>query len=329
MKTRNTVIDVWKFICAVSVVMIHSVLFQSELNDVQVFVRWVFRLISPVEFFVMVTAYYLFKSKTDSEKRIEKCKKYCYKLLKSYIVWSVIYAPIWLPSCFKNTEGIDFKSIIENIVFGFYHLWYLPATVLSLFVIGILLLKNKTWLAWTLALSSQIVYVLLSAYSNIFGLDDVVNAMPNKSIYFIRIPIYIIFAYYVALISEKKDRIKIDKKIISVLIIVLFLYICELSLGELFITGQDLSNNITKPFKVLIVFWVILNCDVRLPKKFAIFLGNASKWIYFLHIWVISILKKLNLFNNEWLFMIFAVAFSLIITIFEMGFNRIYKKNSF
>ena len=87
----NGTTDGLRILLATLVVAIHTGPFSSlnlQLNSL--FVNSVCRIAVPV-FFIM-NGYYLFSPGIS----IEKCGNYCLRLFKSYIIWSIVYLPIYL-----------------------------------------------------------------------------------------------------------------------------------------------------------------------------------------------------------------------------------------
>lgn len=126
-------IDIFRIISAVLVVSIHT----FPLKDIApVFdfylVKGLGRIAVP--FFFMTTAYFYFL-KPSKERLVKILKQY----LVIYIIAIIIYFPLNLYNLCYLQDNLLFNTI-KAIVFDgtFYHLWYLPATVIGLIIVSML-----------------------------------------------------------------------------------------------------------------------------------------------------------------------------------------------
>ena len=108
MKTRNSSIDIFRIICAIMVIAIHT----HPFEDINGRLSYVFTQVIPriaVPFFFCVMGYYYLKKLETGEKIF---KSYILKYIKIYLIWSVIYLFIALFHWFK--QGLGFEDIIKN-----------------------------------------------------------------------------------------------------------------------------------------------------------------------------------------------------------------------
>lgn len=122
---RKLSIDVLKIILAFFVVFLHMHLLKDSFPMLgYVLVNGLFRMAVPV--FLIITGYYFYHI-----DNIEKLKKWSFRILLLYLIWSLIYMPVW-----KENNAFTY------FLFGYHHLWYLIGTFFS----GILLyiLKRKS-----------------------------------------------------------------------------------------------------------------------------------------------------------------------------------------
>jgi surface polysaccharide O-acyltransferase-like enzyme len=117
---RYLEIDALKYVLACAVVGLHCQFlaeYDARLN--YMLVNGVFRIAVPL--FFMMSGYFV------TEERIMLMVK---RTALLYVVWTAIYAPFWwfgLP----YDQRAD-APLWQDIVFGYYHLWYLPALILGL-----------------------------------------------------------------------------------------------------------------------------------------------------------------------------------------------------
>lgn len=121
-----------------------------------------------VPFFFTASGFFLFR-KIDTEKfEFNDMKKYCYRLMKMYLVWTLVYMPFHLREIYQADNHLKaLLGYIKNIILigSHYHLWYLLASVVAVIAIGYLLRKgfslNK--IAW-LGFAAFIIPMLSRGY---------------------------------------------------------------------------------------------------------------------------------------------------------------------
>lgn len=132
-KRQYPAIDIAKYISALLVVAIHVYPFEpiSPLFHT-FFTQTVCRLAVP--FFFAASAFFFFRHKENLED-IAALKEYELRVLRLYLVWTVIYLPytIWNYA----EAGFTFASVIswlrDFLLNGsYYHLWFLPAMMLGM-----------------------------------------------------------------------------------------------------------------------------------------------------------------------------------------------------
>ena len=136
MKLRNLGgIDYFKFIAALLVVAIHTSPLSTFSADADfIFTRVLAR--TAVPFFLMVTGYfllpqYLFEKSMDM-------RPLCRFLKKTFLLYGVAII-IYLPINFYagHFQGISIADFLRAFLFDgtFYHLWYLPASIVGVLII--------------------------------------------------------------------------------------------------------------------------------------------------------------------------------------------------
>lgn len=139
-KQRNCSIDIFRYVCAVLVVAIHT----QPFSDLHAGLGFVFTQILPriaVPFFFLVAGYF-YTGKLESGK---PCfLPYVKRLFITYFIWSVIY---FIAQTVKNPPANLIKSAL---IFGFravttgsaYHFWFFPALFFAV-IFTTLLFKIK------------------------------------------------------------------------------------------------------------------------------------------------------------------------------------------
>lgn len=138
-------LDIAKFVFAVLVVMLHTAAFadiSKNLNNVVSY--YIARLAVP--FFFTTSGYLCFRKTSYEAFDFEIPKRYALKILKLYIIWTIIYIiPFLYDSIYRCERGYmyGFFTVITTFVFsGYFHLWYLSALVVAVLLVGFALKKS-------------------------------------------------------------------------------------------------------------------------------------------------------------------------------------------
>ena len=155
LKNRQPAIDIFKMIASILVVAIHTQPF-LQINETLDFiiVQYISRVAVP--FFIISTGFFIGKKICFEDGDITNVKdtrvsvlRSALKILKMYIIWSLVYLLISIPSWIE-TGWFSVNAFIDwGIAFftkgSYYHLWYLVGVCYALIVLAVLLpfLKEK------------------------------------------------------------------------------------------------------------------------------------------------------------------------------------------
>ena len=141
--------DIAKFVMAILVVALHTKPFASLNNE---YVNVLFNAIVSlaVPFFFMCTGFLLenrILTLNEEKQKQEVITRYLIKIIKLYVIWTIIYLPLDLYSCYISEDSVIyciFKYIAGFFLIGEHDnswiLWYLLSTIYTLFFI---LICNK------------------------------------------------------------------------------------------------------------------------------------------------------------------------------------------
>lgn len=134
-KKKYAAIDIAKYISALLVVCIHTYPFYEISETFNTY--WIQTLCRMAVPFFFVTSGFFFFRKWDPENKEankENLKKYIGRLLKLYLIWTVIYLPytIW-DYAHSNFQFYHIFAYMRDVILNgsYYHLWFLPALMLS------------------------------------------------------------------------------------------------------------------------------------------------------------------------------------------------------
>ena len=137
-------IDIVKYLMSILVVLRHAI------QNFYVGSSYLYLIVTnglstaAVPFFFISTGFLFFDNKEQSKRNIQK---QIGRLIKLYITWSVAYCPLAILEMIKDKKLtlMGFTGMIQKFVFSgiYYHLWYIPAAAVALFVVWTLKKKIK------------------------------------------------------------------------------------------------------------------------------------------------------------------------------------------
>ncbi len=143
-------LDLFKLFCAVLIVIIHIAPFGNppHLSTGWYLNFWIqnffCRIAAP--FFFVASGFLLFKKTSYLQFDLSVIKKYVVRMLKLYLIWTVIYLPCEINIYYANKTGFLYNLIDHircTILTGSYtQLWYFPALIFAVILIAFLLSKR-------------------------------------------------------------------------------------------------------------------------------------------------------------------------------------------
>ncbi len=135
--------DILKLICAVLVVAIHV----NPFNDVNWYLshglgNGISRIAVP--FFFVASGYFCFRKTSFDTFDFKVAWKYSLRILTLYFIWVAIYSPMIVYKISTYDSGLirGLLAAAKEIVFGYSHLWYMPATAFAVLVVAFALKKR-------------------------------------------------------------------------------------------------------------------------------------------------------------------------------------------
>lgn len=166
-KQNYNAIDLTKFICAILVVTIHIAPFGDNENlrffnyGIQ---NYLARIAVP--FFFVTSGFLLYRKSTLENFSMDRTFKYALRLLRLYIIWSLIYLPLNIKIFLGNGQSIIHSVLvyIRNFIFtgSYTQLWYLNATIFAVILISFLLKKH-------IAPKKIIIYAAVFYFAGLFA----------------------------------------------------------------------------------------------------------------------------------------------------------------
>ena len=309
---RYSGIDFTKFICSLLVVMIHIAPF--GLQSAESPIRWmnfalqqyICRLAVP--FFFVCNGYFLFKKTDIHNIDFSFLKRTIFKVLRLYIIWSIIYFPISLRVVKSYSSGVKDAILIYLKYFFFIgsydHLWYLNALIVVLIIITVCL---KIGMKPTHIFALSAVFYLVGIFGDsYFGLirsshGFILSIYESYNNFFTTTRNGLFFGMFfvsVGMILANKNIQKDRGKNLSMFFVFLVLLGIEVYLVNRFSLSRDRNMYILLAPTVYYLFRFALFSNVF--DKYSYILGAISKIVFYSHIiFEVIVRNTLKLLNYD------------------------------
>ena len=301
-------IDLTKFICAVLVILIHVPLFVNFKDYSNPLLNYGAYILEygiqkgltriAVPFFFVCSGFFLFRKSTFHSYSMAPTKGYIQKLLRLYVIWTVIYLPLMGLDGFRSGSNVTKGLLLfcRNFVFtgSYIHLWYLPADITAVLLVSYLLKKRIKPVTITgFAAALYLVGLLAQSW---FGLIHPIKEMlpPIWSVLkavqavivttrnglfegFLFVSLGMLFAFYEFRLSKKSAAIGFAAA--------LFLMLAEaLILNHIgFIRASDLY--LFLPPSVFFLFSIVSRVELD-DQPLCSKMRNLSSLMFYMHMWV-------------------------------------------
>lgn len=311
-QTRNIAIDLCKYVASLMIIGIHTRLL-TDVNETLGFITTQVICRLAVPFFALTTGYYLARALSDNKKpRIIIFKEQWYKIIKIYIVWSVLYFLFILP---QYIDGGLISLIkwytIDTILHGsHYHLWYLLALIFSLPLFYLIWNKSRKHLLLCVAILLYSTYVMQYAYQSILSLSIIspiviINGYSPAFLSGIGIIVpYLIMGGFLSCIP----KIRISSTIAGIITILLTLIVVYEALTLKSNGVQQWTYLFSSPLPAIFAFISALQTSFshQTIRKIAPKLGRISLIVYCIHPMFCELLDSFGL-NTIALFVITSI----------------------
>lgn len=292
--------DYLKIVLSLIILLRHvgQIIYQQDTVFYSVWTRW----LSPVGvpcFFIISS--FLFYRKEVTQRNL--MKRIC-RILKLYIVWTLVYLPYHILMILNDDENLI--RYIQSIFFegSNFHLWYLPALIVGFLIVDVLIRflgKGKTLIfSIILYIVGYVIENFNFIFNNTTGVKIIVEwylklfCTTRNGIFFA--PIYIMVGYFVA-----NSSMQLNKKLrIQCFVIVILGLILQYFESKIAGINMLLSCVITGSALVVIS----LNIVGRKGRVQNI-IRYMSELIYFIHPWVIFIVsflsRRIDILSLNWI----------------------------
>lgn len=297
-------LDIAKFISAFLVICIHCgpLLDVSETGNF-VLVQIIARLAVP---FFFVTSGFLFFRKIDLKREWNdyenktKLKHYVVRLCKIYLIWTILYLPFnYLLVADNGISTMEILRYLRDFFFtgSYYHLWFLPALILAVYIVYLLLfflgLQKTVWIG--------IVLYLLGMAGNVYG-DFILQLPLIGNVLDIYLKLFsttrnglffgVLFVVIGAIFAKRNFYLKNRYVVLGMIVSAILLFVeCFL------LRSYGFMNDLTSMYFMNIpcmffIFLFLLRIQIKKRKVYKV-LRVLSLLIYVLHVMIINVVVKI------------------------------------
>ena len=165
-------VDLSKWVMAIFVVALHGHPFEDISADWDYYTSGVLTRLA-VPYFFMVSGFFLFSKMPIGKISWERIKRYCIRLGKIFLAWTIIYMPIAVYAVWhENNHLHKLLAIMRDTIFQgalMYHLWYLYASIVAVLTLYFLFSRGlKLSVIIVIALLLHIIPVIAYSYHGIY-----------------------------------------------------------------------------------------------------------------------------------------------------------------
>lgn len=286
---RYNSIDIFRLVCAVLIVSIHT----HPLSDINSFAGYfVSGIIArfAVPFFLVVSGYFYF------DKLIKSGPKaifaYLRKIILIYSIWSIPYLLLELTAHFKEEPiwNILGRFLLDYLFFGSrYHFWYFPALIYSVIIFTLLymLFRKKIFPFIFLSIILFVIGCLMSCYmdlGNQIPLIQQLNSLEKfyviRRIFFTALPFLMLGSVIKAYSSVLLDW---NRRTSIILLSVSFaLYLAEM-LSLYFIRNVEEVQCFSLYILVAMILIVLLQHPMEIKNKMGYYSRLLANFTYYIH----------------------------------------------
>lgn len=308
-------LDILKYICSILILILHLRPFLNYSDQLDLtFNNIITRTCVPI--FFVITGYFVAKKEKDNPNYI---KQYIKKMIPLYLVWSLLYLPVIISYAITNFVVVEqYLSLIPLPNFAililfilllpvvlvialiytgvYYHLWYFPAVMLSLWVLS--KWKKKFKIEYLLILS--FILLLFGATETYYGILP--SSFKQLVTYYYKIffttrnflffgLFYVVMGYSMESRREPYSKFCFEKLVISLLFLIF---------EVLFLQGRERLNSNILISCIPLTYYLFVS-SIYLPdtisKKWSHRLRDLSKYYYLIHPAIIFVFSFLFM---EW-----------------------------
>ena len=329
-KIRNCSIDIFRYFCAILVVIIHTHPLAEYGANIDYIVSQIITRIG-VPFFFAVAGYFYTQK---LEKKQEIFLSYTKKILITYFLWSCIYLFVeFLSWGYGQIKGFIVTGALNFLIKGsYYHFWFFPALIISVCIVTLFYKIKLDKLLFPLAIILYVIGCIGCAYyelgvkfpflGTLYQSD---NFLVIRRIFLMGLPFFIC-GQFVNKIRSKALKLN-NRKLIFLLVGVIVLWLAEIFLVVKMLWQQNII--ITLALLPLVIMVVLILLKNPLPKldKVSEKCRILANFTYYSHPLIMLIIKAVYRETPNLLMFVVTIVITAGIGLFLSKFsnNKIVK----
>lgn len=315
---RNCSIDICRLFFAITVVALHSGIFDVLPERVSYYLSGIFLRIAVPFFFVVAGYYYL--QKIVSGKSVKIFFKYLRRIFIQYCLWSLVYFIVFLVSSGYKDIGNYLLVCLKNFFFfgSNFHLWFCLGLILAVTVCTALV---RLFNGWVLIVFSWILFILACLGCGYYGLGIEIPVLSDlyRYVYFdtIRGIVLTSIPFFALGLVIYKIKLRFSSKINNIWLIVLLVFFIGCLVAELYLIRRfNLFENTAiivsiYPLVTVLLLFLIKN-PMRKFNKLGSYCKAMANFTYFSHPLIMGLIMSLKFFS-PWLVFVFVVLICCLI----------------
>ena len=315
-------LNVMKFVCAILVVMIHTMALNSISEDLWVATSLGICRIA-VPFFFVISGYFYYEVKIEKERR-NRIKKYWIIYLKCVGLELILLLPmVIVVSKSLPIYIIGFRLLMIGVTGS---LWYVFAMVLGFLVLEFFVKRKKYMLLMGLSVVVFVFGLMGDSYGGLFVGTSIEKATNTYKMIFFMMQAGIVMSVPFLTIGYLINKLNIVEKAknntmvclvsgVVLLIEVFTLYKLDIAL--------DYNLYISLIIFVPTLFIFIVKSNMRVSDKVSEYTRRGSFLVYILHqpIMLLMMASGLSILNNTVIKFIITIIVTFCVTWFALSFN--------
>lgn len=324
-KSRNSSIDIFRYLCSVMVVIIHT----GPLAEVDVNVNYAVSQIMTrigVPFFFAVAGYF-YTQKLD--KGQAAFIPYIKKIFITYFIWSCVYLLTEFISWgHSELKGFVVTGALNFLIRGsYYHFWFFPALIISTCIVTFFYkIKLKKllipfgiilYIVGCIGCSYHTLGMEIPILSTLYSHPDFIVV---RRIFLMGLPFFIC-GHLINLVKDRCLKLS-NKKLFSILLASVFIWLAEI----VFVIKMRLQANIIITFGLflLVIAVMIILLKNPLPQydKLSEKCRIIANFTYYSHPLIMLIIKSINSDLPRIVFFLMTVVITAIVGLILSNFSK-------
>lgn len=303
---RNASIDIFRLICAIMVVAIHTHPFTEINSELGFFFDKAISRIAVPFFFCTMGYYYVGSLLAGKNNFVSTIKR----LLSIYVIWSVPYVLYNLVNYIRN--GLSIATFVKETLIGFFitgsweHFWFFPASVISVIIVtlfnkikGLKILAFVSLPLFVIGVLGVHYYGLLKDIPYIGTFFSSIYFTPIRRIFFMGLPFFVSGYFVNTIVNNQYFEKTSTKKYLALNIVLGIICLIEVYISHILNLETGATLNFALYPLMITIMLTLLKDPFYKYQSISVIMRNIANFMYYSHpLFIITITLPLEkLFN--------------------------------